>query len=175
MKIYHIIPSKSRINWSGRVGGRTIAVSVNACDGSLISELGQVIGGNISVDLTSIKLTDNALADEERKHLEKYLKSFSKSDYGENMVQYKIDRVFPQENADLIKGLFTIGNQAFGVDVNAKFNHDHGALSAKGYARVEKSNPDLLSQIDISLQDDLNENKKIEALELEFDLNATVE
>jgi hypothetical protein len=157
------------------VGDRTIAGSVNACDGSLISELGQVIGGNISVDLTSIKLTDNALTDEERKHLEKHLKSISRSDYGENMVQYKIDRVFPQEDADLIKGLFTIGNQAFGVDATAKFNQDQGALSAKGSTQVEKSNPDLLRQIDISFQDDPNENKKIEALELEFDLNATVE
>lgn len=174
MKIYHIIPSKSRITWSGRVGDRTITGKVNAYDGSLISELGQVIGGNISVDMTSIKVTDNALTEEERKQIENQLKSLPESDDNEDLVQYKIDRVVPQKDADLIKGLFTYGNQAFGVDVRAKFYQDHDELSAKGSAQVKHSNPDLLSRIDISFQNQLSENKKIDALELEFDLNAMV-
>jgi hypothetical protein len=175
MKIYHIIPTKSRIKWSGRVGDRTITGKINACEGSLISELGQVIGGNISVDLTSIKVTDNTLTEEDRKHLEKHLKSLSMSDFREKLVQYKIDRVFPQDDADLIKGLFTIGNQAFGVDVKAKFHQDSDVLSARGSTQVEKSNPELLRQIDISFQDQLKDDKSIEAFEVEFDLNAMVE
>jgi hypothetical protein len=174
MKIYHIEPDKSRITWSGVVGNQTITGEINASEGSFVSELGQVIGGNVTVDLATIKVTDSSLTKEQRSHMEKQIKSFPMTKDKETLAQYNIERVIPQDDMDLIKGLLSIGNQAFGVDVLARFDQNDDQLSVRAKAQVEKSSPILIQELDDSFKDQLSEDKSIESLNLNFDLKASL-
>jgi hypothetical protein len=156
------------------VGNHTINGKINASDGSLISELGQVIGGSITVDLTSIKVTVTSLTEEERMHMEKQLK-FPLTKDKENHAHYRIERIIPQDDMDLIKGLLSIGNQAYGIDIKARFDQQDDRLSVSGKAQVEKSSPILIQELDNSFKEQLNEKKTLDTIDLEFNLEASAE
>lgn len=175
MKIYNINGEKSNIKWSSQIGDKEIHGEMNANDGVLISELGKIIEGNVTVDLSSMKVTDTTLSKEEKNKIEKQLKSFPLLQGEGNLANYKIEKVIPRENEDQLKGVLTISNQAFGIDVFTNFQESENEIRANGKVQVEKSNPVLLKELDYLYENQIHDNKTIESFDLECELIATTE
>jgi len=173
MKIYNLDNEKSKIRWSSQIGEQKIKGEMNTHDGKLISELGKVIEGNVSIDLRSMRVTDNSLSKEERKKIEDELKSFPLLKNDESLANYKIEKIIPQENNSRVKGLLMISNQAFGIDVITNFEQSEDILRATGKVAVENSNPVLLQELDHLYDSQLHDEKSIKSFELECELFAT--
>lgn len=174
MKLYHIKPDSGVISWLTNIGDQKIHGEVSASEGFIISELNKVVGGKITLDLSTIHVTDSSFSKSQREQFEKHLHNsplIAKQD--KPLADYKLDRVIRREEDDQIKGILTVGQQAFGVDVFAKFEIlDDTQLKLKGKTHVGKSNPVLLQKLEQSYQDATETAQSIEVLSIEFDLIA---
>ena len=93
MKIYKLNPDKSNIIWSGKIGDQHVSGKVNVHDGTIISEMGEVIEGNIAVDLKTLSITDTALSKEQRELLENAIKSSSIMEEEEAVANFKFEEL----------------------------------------------------------------------------------
>lgn len=173
MKVYNLDTEKSKINWTSVIGDQEIHGEVRAKDGSIIAELGNVVEGNIYVDLNTIKVTDTAMGAKEKKEFEKALKSSPLINDENGVVSYKFEEVIPKDEHNLLKGLLMFGKQAFGIDVIADFEQSDESLKATGKISVEQSNPVLISELDKVYERKLDDDKSLQDFTIDCELVAT--
>jgi hypothetical protein len=175
MKIYNINPEKSKIKWTSHIGDQEIQGELKPHHGKLISELGEIVEGNISVDLKSLKIVNSTLSQKQIKRLENTIKSSPLLDDDNAIVEYKFEEVFSENDHELIKGLLMVSNQAFGINMIASFSSSDNELSTDGEIKIQKSNPVLISELDNIFKEDFEDDKSIQSFDLECHLIATVD
>jgi len=173
MKIYKLNPDKSNLKWSSKIGDHEIHGMAKIQDGNLISEMGEVIEGNISVDLRTLNITDTALSQDQQESLEKAINSspFMKED--QSLAYFKFEEVLSDNDHDVMKGLLMIGNQAFGLDINTKFNQSGNDLITKGETQIQKSNFVFIEELEHLFEDTIEKGKSIESFDVECELFAS--
>lgn len=174
MKIYNINPEKSKIKWTSQIGDQKVEGELNAHHGKLISELGEIVAGNISVDLRSLKIVNSDLTQDQVKSIEKTIKSSPVMETEDAIVDYKFENVISESDNKLIKGIVMVTNQAFGMDVVIKFDHSNGNLIANGETQIENSNPVIIDQLDGLINEDIPEDTSIQSVGLECRLVGTL-
>lgn len=175
MKIYNVNPKKSKIKWTSHIGDQEIQGELKAHHGKLISELGEIVEGNISVDLKSLKIVNSSLSEKQIERLERTINSSPLLDDDNAMVEYKFEEVISDSDHELIKGLLMVSNQAFGINMIARFNSSDNELSTDGEMQIQKSNPVLISELDNLFKDDIEGDNSIQSFDLECHLVATVD
>jgi hypothetical protein len=173
MKVYNLNPEKSKINWTSIIGEQEIHGEVRAKDGSIIAELGNVVEGNVYIDLNTIKVTDSAMGSKEKKEFEKTLKSSPLINDDNGVVNYKFQEVIPGDEHNVLKGLLMFGKQAFGIDVIADFEQSGESLKATGKISIERSNPVLISELDKVYDKKLDDDKSLQDFTIDCELVAT--
>jgi len=174
MKIYNIDPEKSKIKWTSQIGDQKVQGELNAHHGKLISELGEIVEGNISVDLRSLKIVNTDLTQDQVNSIEKTIKSSPVMESDEAVVDYKFEEVISESDNKLIKGLVMLTNQAFGMDVKIKFELSDKDLIAHGETQIENSNPVIIDQLDDLINENLPEDTSIQSVDLECRLVGTL-
>lgn len=172
MKIYYVDPKKSKINWSSRIGDLQINGEVTAHDGKLIAELDQVVEGQLSVDLNSLKIVNSSLSKDDEEKLQKHLKSAEFFDGDTTLAQYKIEQIIPNHDDYTIKGMLNFKGLGFGMNVEAELEHDDRELHAKGKIRAGKSNPVFLEELERIFSDQIQGDKSIKTFEIDCEINA---
>jgi transcriptional regulator of met regulon len=174
MKIYNINPEKSKIKWTSQIGDHRVQGELNAHHGKLISELGEIVSGNISVDLRSLKIVNSDLTRDQVKSIEKTIKSSPVMETEDAFVDYKFEEVISDSDNKLIKGILMVTNQAFGMDVAIKFDLSDGDLIGNGETQIENSNPVIIDQLDGLINENLPENTSIQSIGLACRLVGTL-
>jgi hypothetical protein len=147
---------------------------LNAHHGKLISELGEIVSGNISVDLRSLKIVNSDLTQDQVKSIEKTIKSSPVMETEDAFVDYKFEEVISDSDNKLIKGILMVTNQAFGMDVAIKFDLSDGDLIGNGETQIENSNPVIIDQLDGLINENLPENTSIQSIGLACRLVGTL-
>ena len=173
MKIYNLNPEKSKIKWTSQIGDQKVQGELNAHHGKLISELGEIVSGNISVDLRSLKIVNSDLTHDQVKSIEKTIKSYPVMNSEDAIVDFKFEEVISEADNKLIKGILMVTNQAFGMDVVIKFSLSDGELIANGETQIENSNPVIIDQLDGLINEDLPKDTSILSVGLECRLVGT--
>ena len=173
MKVYQLDPDKSKIKWSSQIGDQSIHGEFHGLDGNIVSDLGEITGGNISVDLKTITITDTALTEEQKDLIDQAIKKSPIIKGDDSVVNFKFEEIISNPDHDLIKGILMISNQAFGMDVVANFNQTESELVARGKMDVQSSNPVLIQEL-VNLYDhELDEDKNINSFNIECELVAS--
>lgn len=175
MRIYKIDGNKSKINWSSHVGNVKISGEMNAHDGSLITELGELIEGNVRVDLNSLKILNSSLDNEELEKLSEHLKSIPLFDSDDAMANYKIEKIIPNQKEQTIKGMLTFGDLAFGMDIQANIEQTKNEIIAHGKMQASKSNFVFIEELEKLYADRLDDDKSISTFKINCELIATTE
>jgi len=173
MKVYQLDPDKSKITWSSQIGDQKIHGEFHGLDGNIVSDLGEITGGNISVDLKTITVTDTALTGEQKDLIDQAIKKSPIIKGDDSVVNYKFEEVISNPDHELIKGILMISDQAFGMDVVANFDQSENHLIAKGKMDVKSSNPVLIQELDNLYDSELEENKNINSFNIECELVAS--
>lgn len=175
MKIYKIDSNKSKIQWSSNVGKIEISGKMDAYDGILITELGELIEGNVRVDLGSLKVLNSPLDDEKLEKLREHLKSIPLFDSDDAMANYKIQKIIPDIKEKTIKGMLTFGDLGFGMDVQANIEHSEKELIAHGKMQASRSNFVFLEELEKLYAERLGDDKSISTFKINCDIIATTE
>ncbi len=173
MKVYQLDPDKSKIKWSSQIGDQSIHGEFHGLDGNIVSDLGEITGGNISVDLKTITITDTALTEEQKDLIDQAIKKSPIIKGDDSVVNFKFEEIISNPDHDLIKGILMISNQAFGMDVVANFNQTESELVARGKMDVQSSNPVLIQELDNLYDHELDEDKNINSFNIECELVAS--
>ena len=173
MKVYQLDPDKSKIKWSSQIGDQSIHGEFHGLDGNIVSDLGEITGGNISVDLKTITITDTALTGEQKDLIDQAIKKSPIIKGDDSVVNFKFEEIISNPDHDLIKGILMISNQAFGMDVVANFNQTDSELVARGKMDVQSSNPVLIQELDNLYDHELDEDKNINSFNIECELVAS--
>ena len=174
MNIYKIDSHKSKINWSTQSGDLKIIGDIAVEDGTLISELNELIEGHVSINLNSLSVLGSSLSQHEEENLKKHLKSSDLFASDTPMAQFKIKDIVPGEDDHTIKGFLKFNNMAFGLAVQTKLQYDNDELHALGNIQASKSNMVLLEELEKMFADHIKGNKSIKTFKVDCDLWAYV-
>jgi len=173
MKVYKLNSDKSKIKWSSQIGDQEIHGEFHTLDGNIVSDLGEITGGNVSVDLKTITISDTALTADQQKLIDHAIKESPIIKGDDSIVNYKFEEIISNPDHELIKGILMISNQAFGLDVMAHFDHSKDELIAKGKMDIQSSNPVLIQELDNLYSEELDEDKNINTFNIECELVAS--
>ncbi|NJN27722.1 MAG: YceI family protein [Cyclobacteriaceae bacterium] len=172
MKVYTVNPEKSKIKWKSQIGDLHIDGEMSARDGSLVSELGELVEGQVNIDLDSIKIVDSSLDKKNQEKLREHLRSADIFKDQDKLVEYKIQSIVPNGDQITIKGMLNFNNLAFGMDMNAEVQLTDQKFTAHGHIQASKSNLVFLEQLEQMFEGQIKGDQSIKTFEVECDIVA---
>jgi len=173
MIVYKIDAERSKISLSSKIGNRHVEGNMRPEGGRFVSELGEVIEGNVRLDLSSLTIENSTLVPEEQEKLIELLKNSEFLNNEDSIANYSIETVSSQDDSKKIKGLLRIGNQAYGVNMKTDIHQIDNDLHAEGKIRVSRSNFELLDDVGKALKNKVDFSNGPSTLEINCDLYAT--
>ncbi|MBD2768682.1 YceI family protein [Hymenobacter sp. BT664] len=141
-----VLPERSRLGWEGKAVGHGHEGTVQLRPGGSLQVRGQqLVSGRVEVDMTTLRVTDIADA-EENQHLIEHL---SNADFfaikQHPRAMFVITRVVPQPEASptaanaTVTGQLTIKGQTHPLTFPARVSVRNGQATVRGTARVDRT------------------------------------
>lgn len=166
--IYKLDVAKSEINWTGFQPGNSLGGRVFFTSGTIEENDGEIIGGNLLVDMRSIEATSDKLDEANRQKLAAHLKAadfFDADIYPHTKFSISEVKELDEEEADgcrldgllepthMVTGLLEVKGVNLNVSFPARIILANNSLAAEAKARLDRTQFNMEFMLDKSFGD----------------------